>query len=154
MLNNKQKLHCQRGFTLLEIMISLFIFMVIMLGVAAGLIAVQRSNSATVVHDEALRLAEDELNQLRGERFSSAGTSAALNPTAWTAPANLSVGMRGGATTFFRSTQITDLATAVVALKLVEVAVGWNDPFNAGAVMAPTGCNHQTMLSTIIVSRD
>lgn len=138
-------------------MIALLIFMVIMLGVAGGLIAAIQTNKANVVRDEAVRLAEDELNRLKGERFSVFGTSAdlAANAPAWTAPVNVLGNIRGGAITFARATQVTDLATVTTALKRIDVAVGWNVPGNAGgAVLAATGMNRQLSLSTIIVRSD
>jgi len=154
--NNKQQSHGQQGFTLVEIMIALLIFMVVMLGVAAGLIQTIRVNRANVVRDEALRLSTDDLNRLKGEWFSVAGTSPTLLatvPPAWSAPANVLVNIRGGAMTFFRSTRVTDLATTATALKRVDVAVGWNDPAG-GVALVPTGMNRQMSLSTIIVRSD
>ncbi|MFQ6757536.1 MAG: prepilin-type N-terminal cleavage/methylation domain-containing protein [Deltaproteobacteria bacterium] len=156
MNNNKQKLHRQQGFTLVEIMIALLVFMVIMLGVAGGLLTVLRTNKGNVVRDEALRLAEDELNRLKGEQFSVFGTSGALaatDPPTWTAPANVLSNIRGGAFSFVRSTQIDDLATAAIELKRIDVAVGWDDPAG-GAALPATGMNRQVSLSTIIVRSD
>ena len=156
--NNKKQFHGQQGFTLVEIMIALLVFMVIMLGVAAGLIQTIRVNSANVVRDEALRLAADDLNRLKGEQFSVFGTSAALTaqtPPAWIAPADVLVNMRAGARTFARSTRVTDLTTVATALKRIDVVVGWNDPGNVGgALLAPTNRNRQMSLSTIIVRSD
>lgn len=155
MNNNKQKLHRQQGFTLVEIMIALLVFMVIMLGVAGGLLTALRANKGNVVRDEALRLAEDELNRLKGERFSVFGTSADLTETApaWTALPNMPSRIRGGTITFARATQVDDLATAATELKRIDVAVGWNDPAG-GAALPATGMNRQVSLSTIIVRSD
>lgn len=156
--NNKQKHRGQGGFTLVEIMIALLVFTVIMLGVAGGLIAAIRTNKGNVVRDEALRVAEDELNRLKGVQFSVFGTSgdlAATTPPQWTAPAKVLSNIRGVPITFFKATQVTDLATAATALKRIEVAVGWNDPANAGgAVLTPTLMNRQLSVSTIIVRSD
>lgn len=157
MRNNKRHSHGEKGFTLVEIMIALLVFTVIMLGVAGGLIAAINANKGNVVRDEALRIAEEELNRLRGEQFSAFGTSADLtaNAPAWTAPTNVLGNIRGTTTTFARATQITDLATAATALKRIDVAVGWNDPNNAGGVaLAATGMNRQLSVSTIIVRSD
>lgn len=157
MSNNNQHSHGQQGFTLVEIMVALLVFMVVMLGVAGGLIVAIKANSGSVVRDEALRLAEDELNRLKGVQFSVFGTSADLAATApaWTAPVNVLSNVRGGTITFASATQVADLATAATALKRIDVAVGWNDPGNAGgAVLAPTNMNRQVSLSTIIVRSD
>ncbi len=154
MPNNKQQPPGQNGFTLIEIMIAMLVFMVIMLGVAGGLIAAIKANTGNVVRDEALRLAEDELNRLRGDQFSTFGTAANLADTAgaWTATTVLSH-VRGGAITFTRATQVADLVTAATALKRIDVAVGWNEPAG-GAALPATGKNRQVDLSTIIVRSD
>ena len=155
MPNNKQQTPGQNGFTLIEIMIAMLVFMVIMLGVAEGLIAAIKANSGNVVRDEALRLAEDELNRLRGDQFSTFGTAPDLTDTAgvWTAPTNVLSHIRGGTITFARATQVADLATAATALKRIDVAVGWDDPAG-GAALPATGKNRQVSLSTIIVRSD
>ena len=156
MTNNKQHSHWHQGFTLVEIMIAMLVFMVIMLGVAGGLIAAIKANSGNVVRDEALRLAEDELNRLKGDQFSTFGTSGDLTDTAgqWTTPpVKVQSNIRGGTITFARATQVADLATAATALKRIDVAVGWDDPAG-GAALPATGKNRQVSLSTIIVRSD
>lgn len=155
---NKQQFYRQQGFTLVEIMIALLVFMVVMLGVAGGLIRATKANSGNVVRDEALRLAEEELNRLKGEQFSVFGTSAAL--TAAVFPINpalipdIQVKIRGGVLSFERLSQVTDLATVATALKRIDVVVGWNDPGAGGGVLAPTGRTRQVSLSTIVVRND
>lgn len=138
------------GFSLVEVMLSLLIFMIIALGLARMEIATLREQSANMLRDEALRLAQDELNRLRGERFTLTGTSGALTQAAWSAPLNINAVIRGNQTTFFRSVQITDLATSAVPLKRIDVAVGWTQG-NSPVLLAPTNQNHQTSLSSIIV---
>lgn len=157
MRNNKRSSHNESGFTLVEIMIALLVFTVIMLGVAGGLIAAISTNKGNVVREEALRIAEEELNRLRGEQFTTTATSADLTENApdWTALPPVQGNIRGTTTTFARATQISDMATAATALKRIDVAVGWNDPNNTGgAVLAATGMNRQLVVSTIIVRSD
>lgn len=158
MCNNNQQSHGQHGFTLVEIMIALLVFTVIMLGVAGGLIAAIHTNRGNVIRDEALRLAEDELNRLKGERFSVFGTSGdltATTPPTWTGTSNpsINVQLRGGTISFVRARQVADLATAATALKSIEVVVGWNVA-GGGAALAPTNMNRQVSVSTIIVRSD
>ena len=153
MSNNKLQSSGQQGFSLVEIMVALLVFLVVMLGVAAGLIQTIRSNRENVVRDEAVRLATDDLNRLKGEQFSASGTSANLAPGLIALP-NVFVNIRRDAIPidFARLTQITDLATAT-ALKRIDVTVGWNDPVG-GAVFPLTNKNRQISLSTIIVRSD
>lgn len=153
MENNNQYLQGQRGFTLIEVMIGLLVFMIIMLGVAAGLITTLRSNTANVMRDEAVRLATDDLNRLKGEVFTLTGTSVNLNAGGWSAQSDVQVNMRSGATQYARSIQITDIVATATALKRIEVAVGWNDP-GGGIAINPTNRNRQVALSTIIVRND
>ena len=152
--NNKQKHRDQGGFTLVEIMIALLVFMVIMLGVAAGLLAAIRTNKGNVVRDEALRIAESELNQLKGLQFSDSGVSGNLAATSGNGLAlpDVATTIRGVPITFARTKRITDVVTAINTLKTVEVVVGWNDPYNAGgALLTPTLKNRQLSVSTILV---
>jgi prepilin-type N-terminal cleavage/methylation domain-containing protein len=150
---DKESKHRQQGFTLLEVMLALLVFMIVSLGIAQGQIGALETQSGNLMRDEALRLAEDELGRLKGLQFTLGGTAGALTATAaWTAPVNLSVNMRGTLVTFARSTRITDIAVNPIGLKQIDVAVGWTQS-NTAVVFAETGLNHQTSLSTIIVQR-
>ena len=153
MFKNKNISSCQNGFSLIEVMLALLIFMVIMLGLAKGEISVLTTQSQNIFRDEALRLAEDELSRLKSERFSISGTSPNLAQATWSAPQSMTVNMRSGSATFSRSIQITDIASTAAALKRIDVAVGWTQGSN-GSLFAPTNMNHQTSLSTIIAQGD
>lgn len=142
-----------RGFTLIEVMLALLIFMVVALGLAKMEISVLGNQAGNILRDEALRLAQDELNRLRGEQFTVSGTSAALAQTVWTGPIDINAVLRGVPTTFSRSMQVTDLATSAVPLKRIDVAVGWTQG-NSQVLLAPSNRNHQTSLSSIIVRAD
>jgi prepilin-type N-terminal cleavage/methylation domain-containing protein len=152
-LNNNHPIHGQKGFTLIEIMIALVVFLIIMLGVAAGMIQSIRVNKANAVRDEAVRLATDELNALKALQFSLNGTAAGLNATAWAAQPTVLVNIRAGAIQYARSLQITDVAASATALKRVDVAIGWDDP-GGGPAQAPTGSNRQVSFSTVLVRDD
>jgi prepilin-type N-terminal cleavage/methylation domain-containing protein len=138
----------QGGFTLVELLVSLVIFIVIMLGLAKVEISTLVTQRGNAFRNEALRLAGDELGRLKGLRFSVAGTSAELNPAAWSdPPQTLTVKMRNGDATFARSVQITDIPATSIPMKRIDVAVGWSDASSA----SPTKRKRQTSLSTIIV---
>lgn len=153
--NNNQQAAGSPGFTLIELMVALLVFMIIMLGLVRGQVAAIFTNSGNVLREEALRLAEDQLSQLQGAQFTLNGTSAVLNDTvgAWTNEPTISVRMRSGSTNFRRVTRIKDIATAgATALKQVEVAVGYTH--GSGAVfLLPTNMNHQVILNSIIVQQ-
>lgn len=154
-VSNENKLHShgQQGFTLVEIMIALVVFMVIMLGLGGGLLISVRTNKDNLVRDEALRLAEDELTRLKGLQFSVMGTSGDLAAAGWTALPAMPVTTRKGTMNFARARQVTDLATTATALKRIDVAVGWNDP-SGGAPLTGTNTNRRAILSTIVVRSD
>lgn len=147
------RLLSQQGFSLIEVMLALLIFLVIALGLVKMEILALQTHSNSVFRDEALRVAEDELSRLKALRFSLNGTANELNQSAWTALPAVTVNMRGGNVNFVRSVQITDIAANVTALKRIDVAVGWNQG-NDPTQLAPTNTNRQTTLSTIIAQSD
>ena len=157
MFRNRSEILRERGFTLVEIMVALLVFSVIMLGVAGGLIATLKTNRGNVLRDEALRIAEDELNQLKGLPFSSVNTSDKLLDTggAWKTQSAVVSNIRSGTISFVWAKQISDLTTATAtAFKRIDVAVGWDDPAGGGAALPTTGKNHEVTLSSIIVRSD
>jgi type IV pilus assembly protein PilV len=141
----------QKGFSLIELMIAMFIFMIVMLGMLAGVNSSIQTNKGNVLRDEAIRLAEDELSRLRSERFTSMGVSANLAATDWTGPNNITVNVRSGQINYALSRRITDIAGGISPLKRIDVAVGWNDVGGATAPQEPTKMNSQVILSTILV---
>ncbi|MCL1980614.1 MAG: prepilin-type N-terminal cleavage/methylation domain-containing protein [Proteobacteria bacterium] len=144
-MSNDKKWRCrqQQGFTLIEVMIALFIFLVIALGLARGEIAALRAQSDNSYRDQALRMAEDQLNDLRGQ--------SPLTPRLWADASNrraIAVPMRGGEVSFSQSSQITNIVTPAKTFILLEVAIGWNQ--GNGAPLPETNRNRQISLSTII----
>lgn len=132
-------------------MIALVVFMIIMLGVAAGMIQSIRVNKATAVRDEAVRLATDDLNALKALPFTL--NADGLGTTPWAAQPTVLVNIRAGAIQYWRSRQITNVNATATALKRVDVAIGWDDP-GGGPAQAPTGRNRQVSFSTVLVRDD
>jgi prepilin-type N-terminal cleavage/methylation domain-containing protein len=154
--SDKKLLYQRHGFTLIEVMLALLVFMVIMLGLAKGELTALSVQSGNLYRDEALRVAEDELTRLKSERFSILGNSTDLDPTddwSTTVPTVINVKMRSGSVAFARSVQITNIASSTTALKRIDVAVGWTLG-QSTSLMTPTNRNHQASLSTIIVQSD
>ncbi|MEZ0329752.1 MAG: prepilin-type N-terminal cleavage/methylation domain-containing protein [Dissulfuribacterales bacterium] len=140
----------EKGFSLVELMIAMFIFMVVMLGLLVGVNSAIQANKGNVLRDEAVRLAEEELTRLRSEQFTDLGTSGALAATGWTGPNNLTVNIRNGTVSYAVSKRITDINGGALPVKRIDVAVGWNDVGGTGA-QAPTNMNYQVVLSAVLV---
>jgi len=140
--HDKQWIGQQQGFTLIEVMFALFIFLIIALGLAQGEIVALRTQTDNLLRDQALRLAEAELYSRAGLDFGDI----ALTQAPWTNPPDQkSVEMRAGTVDFFQAVQITNVTGN---LTLIEVAVGWNQGNNQP--LLPTQRNHQISLATII----
>jgi prepilin-type N-terminal cleavage/methylation domain-containing protein len=150
--NNNHPIQNQRGFTLIEIMIALVVFMIIMLGVAAGMIQSIRVNKANAVRDEAVRLATDDLNALKALPF-TLNADGIGTTVGWAAQPTVLVNIRAGAIQYARFRQITTVNATATALKRVDVAIGWDDP-GGGPAQAPTGSNRQVSFSTVLVRDD
>lgn len=145
----------QKGFSLIELMVAMVIFMVVMLGLIGSLMTSIKTTKGTVLRDEAVRLAQDELNRLRSERFTFTAISSELGPTTWTTTETVTTSMRGNNITYALSRQIRDIAGGTRLLKRLDVAVGWNDVGgNNTTALAPTNSNYQAILSTVLVQND
>ena len=146
MCKNNQWLCRQQGFTLVEVMIALFIFMVIALGLAQGELAALRAHTDNLFRDEAIRVAEDELNNVRNNLPALASRLGA----GWTALPIQSAEIRGAAVEFVPWYQIANTGAGVVTLTRIDIVVGWNQGNNP-ALLLPVGLNrnHQVSLSTI-----
>ncbi|MDO5674719.1 MAG: prepilin-type N-terminal cleavage/methylation domain-containing protein [bacterium] len=150
--NDKTDMNRQAGFTLVEVMFALMIFMVIMLGLAQGELTALRTQQGNIMREEATQLIESELSRLKSERFTMTDISDELDEISWTAPEEITVSSRKGILTFARSIKITDIDAEGTLLKRIDVAVGWEQ--GKGAQVAPTNKNRQTALSTIIAARN
>lgn len=150
--SDKRDMKQQAGFTLIEVMFALMIFMVIMLGLAQGELTALRTQQGNIMREEATQLIESELSRLKSELFTMTDISDELDEISWTAPETITVSSRKGILTFARSIQITDIDAEGTLLKRIDVAVGWTE--GKGAQMAPTNMNRQTALSTVIAARN
>ena len=71
----------QRGFTLLEVMVSLFIFSVVIAGMSPAFVAQLQQNTASEVKTEAIMAAQQVLDTLRLQDISGLPTSGAGGST-------------------------------------------------------------------------
>ncbi len=114
-----------RGFTLVEIMVAIFILTVALLGLASVTVVVVKGNSFSKTMTTATTLAKDKMEELRNANF------AGIAPGG---PETLQ-------TIYSRSWTVTDtIVGGSVAMKTIAVTVTW--PWS--------GQNHTVTLNTII----
>jgi len=108
------------GFTLIEVLASLSIFTVAVLGLAVGSTSVIRANQTALYHSIATDLAQDKLEELKGN---TATTIVAGGPVTSVVP--------GVPVAFTRSWTFTSPCTvagsAVANLRCINVTVTWSD---------------------------
>ncbi len=61
----------KKGFTLVELMISMFIFAIVMLGLIAGTTLVKKISLRNMLRNAAVNIASEEANRIRGMNFGS-----------------------------------------------------------------------------------
>ena len=71
-----------RGFTLVELMVSLVILMVGMLGLLQSIILVSQGNARNIIRDEAVQVSDSYLGQLKAKPFANSTTSYPLQNVA------------------------------------------------------------------------
>lgn len=77
MLNNK------KGFTLIEVLVSLTIFAVALLGMLAAMINIKEVNTKNMIRDEAIKASQEIFNDLRNSSYVGIGNigSTPCDPT-------------------------------------------------------------------------
>ena len=121
----------QRGFTLLELLVTLGITVVGLTGLMSLHVAVIRANDSTAKNGEAVAIAQETLETLRADTL----TDLLARFSTTTLPVNSSlntVAGRGGIT-FRRQVQITELTAASTDLIKIRVVVQWSDDNTNGS---------------------
>lgn len=144
----KQPGRHQRGFTLLELLVTLGVTVVGLTGLMSLHVAVIRGNESTAKHGEGVAIAQETLETLRAQtlpdildRFAAASLpiDASLD----------TVSGRGGIT-FARRVRVTELTAASTDLIKLRVTVSWSDDNStAGGVY-----DHEVSLELIRTSRE
>ena len=117
MLRKNRKCRKQRGFTLIEVMVSIVILMVGLLGMFQAINLALDKNLENQLRQEAIAVAEQQLNNLKGRSFSNiTGNTSSFVPVAsGSVFKNISV-----------QRQINDLATTDSKTKQISIRVWWN----------------------------
>jgi len=101
-----------RGFTLVEVLIALFILSFVLLSLSATVISVMRATSQSKGMATATILAQDRMESLKNLKFSAlaSGSDSAMT----------------GNVTYHREWTVSDSDT----IKTITVSVGWSDPLS------------------------
>lgn len=145
----------QRGFTLLELLVTLGITVIGLTGLMSLHLATVRGNDSTAKHGEAVAIAHETLETLRADKL----TELLTRFTATTLPIDASldtISGRGGIT-FRRQVQITELTAASTDLYKIRVVVAWSDD-NSNGAGSGTGSasiyDHQVSLELVRTVRE
>jgi prepilin-type N-terminal cleavage/methylation domain-containing protein len=157
-----------KGFTLVEVMIAMFILMIGSLAIAQVAVMVVDTNMSNILRDEAVRIADERIN----------GTLTSTTNVRWDGLANLNItssvptddtlqkeiaagqqtitvnsisrGIQRNYTVTWLVTQISQPSAIKTQVFRVQVWVGWNYKGGATAGLAPTGSAFQHGISRFI----
>ena len=104
-----------KGFTLIEMLCAMFILMIGMLALLNSIAVALNSNTGNILRDEAVRIAEQYMNELKSKPFDSLASE---NPETST----MTRDFRGISKSYSVSSQINDLSTDAKGL---IVTVSW-----------------------------
>jgi type IV pilus assembly protein PilV len=117
MLLKNRKRKSQRGFTLIEVMFSIIILMIGLLGMFQSINLAMNKNIENQLRQKAIAVAEQQLNDLKGRSFSnvSGNTSTFQRVASGSVFKNISVQRR-----------VTNMATSESKSKRIEIRVWWS----------------------------
>ena len=140
----------QRGFTLLELLVTLGITVIGLTGLMSLHIATVRGNDSTGKHGEAVAIAQETLETLRADKLTE--LLARFSTTTLPVSASLDTVSGRGGITFRRQVEITELTAASPDLYKMRVVVAWSDD-NSNGSGSGTGAasvyDHQVSLELI-----
>jgi prepilin-type N-terminal cleavage/methylation domain-containing protein len=133
-----------KGVTLVEVMISLVIFLIVFMGLMQTALLSIDGNVRNVQRDEAIAIANGELDNLKNRPFDDPLLNAA------TTCRIVSRDFRNISKQFNLCDTITDFLDpdGTVKTKSIEVVVGWNHK-NETAVQSPTNREFQHSITTL-----
>lgn len=121
MLSRLKFLHAEKdlvdGFTLIEVLVSMFIFSIAILGLAVGATSIMRANQTALYATIATNLAQDKLEELKAK------TAGSINTTG--SPEN-NISVSGVPVKFNRSWTVTANSPAA-GVTQIAVTVSWTD---------------------------
>jgi prepilin-type N-terminal cleavage/methylation domain-containing protein len=118
----------QRGFTLLELLLTLTVTTIGLVGLLSLHLSIARGNDLANRSAEAASIGNAALEQLRAARIPDMMQLLTGSPTS-TPPVNINFGTVAGRNnmTFRRQVKVTQLNNASTSLWLIRVEVGWTE---------------------------
>ena len=132
----------QRGFTLLELLITLAITVIGLTGLLSLFVVTAKGNSTTSQSGEAVAVAEATLEEVRN--LSLDAMYVQFGVTSLPIDANLNTVAGRAGVTFTRRVQITEMTATSTNLIKIRVEVTWTD---AGAAAGANGGMHDHRIS-------
>ena len=138
----------QRGFTLLELLLTLTVTTIGLIGLLSLHLSIARGNDLASRSAEAASIGNATLEQLRSARIPDMMQLLTGSPTS-TPPVNVPMPTASGRNmTFRRQVKVTQLNNASTSLWLIRVEVGWTED---GAVQgADSGTLDHTIASEVV----
>jgi prepilin-type N-terminal cleavage/methylation domain-containing protein len=124
LMNKFRSKNGAEGFTLIEILVGMVIFAVAVLGLAAGTVAVIRSNQTSYLRTSAINLAQARLETLKAMNATAFSGVLTACPS-FASPGCSDAPVSAGAT-FSRSWQITQ-NSPLAGVNQIDVRVTWTD---------------------------
>jgi len=116
----------EKGFTLIEVLVSMGIFAITVLGLAIGAASVMRGNQTALYSTIATNLAQEKLEELK------ARTSANINATG--SPEN-NISVSGVPVKFSRSWTVAS-NSPTTGVKQIDITVSWTDYTNHSVTLS------------------
>lgn len=108
------KQHATRGFTLLETLLAMVLFLIILTGIVPLCVYSVKYNSAAAIRAGAITAAQRKLEQLRADQFTSCISSSEV----------VTVGPTDASHTYTVDVTVTDVSSTLKAIKIVVTPQG------------------------------
>jgi type IV pilus assembly protein PilV len=110
-----------KGFTLIEVLVSIVIFAVALLGMLAATINIKEINTRNMIKDEAIKASQELFNDMRNQAFTSIGNKGSTPCDPADNTTNFTRQLRSTTILFGRTDNVTTNGT----MKQVDMTLCW-----------------------------